>query len=714
MSAPLLLHHKLKDALNNWRSTDYTHTDYPAIGEILRWAAAPHRDFHLRAPQLMALECYWYLRLVLDTSHIIELYAHFFPEDQSWAHALAIPPRAWQDTGENRATFVHRMQTDESFVRQYRLESMRETFALTYPSYIFALAMGVGKTVLIGSLIASEFALALTYPDGPFLRNALVFAPGRTIVESLRELIHIPYGALLPPHLHKPFAASIKFTLPQDGERTIPILPGSAYNIVITNTEKIRIQKEKIRKNQIGAIWRKEQIDEAKKEVANLRLQTIASLPNLGIFSDEAHHTYGRALGKGLKKVRKTVDYIAAQTDVRIVVNTTGTPYYGRRPLHDVIASYTLSAGIRDGILKEVGDNLIIYEMGKSGREKQNERSKKTQTTIDPGDGNISTQLALTLRDILTDFFATYGDVTLPDGTPAKLAIYFPKTVDIAVNRPLLEQLVVELGYAPTVLLEHHTHCENKEDFDRFRTRRSPHRVALLVDRGVEGWDVPALFACALVRKLKTSNNFVLQAASRCLRQVPGNTLPARIYLSAENEAILARQLRTTYGDSLVAIAAARPRKRQVHHATPTTMVTERRMLPKQRWQVPATLILHPPTRDEAILPQHATLAQSTPLRRRRSALWGGAVQSAENTQEHREEEQSHVITEVAPDEVSLIDRCHAAVALASTYHLPLLLVYQALCQGYQGDRIFPMTDLPFLRRQIEHQCQQITEADDA
>jgi len=39
------------------------------------------------------------------------------------------------------------------------------------------------------------------------------------------------------------------------------------------------------------------------------------------------------------------------------------------------------------------------------------------------------------------------------------------------------------------------------------------------VNKGTEGWNCPSLFACALARKLKKIQNFVLQASSRCLRQ---------------------------------------------------------------------------------------------------------------------------------------------------------------------------------------------------
>jgi len=99
----------------------------------------------------------------------------------------------------------------------------------------------------------------------------------------------------------------------------------SAFNIIVTNTEKIRIQKETIRKTDLGILGLARE-DEARAGVANLRLQAIASLPHLAIFSDEAHHTYGQTLDTELKKVRKTVDYLAANTNVICVVNTTGTP----------------------------------------------------------------------------------------------------------------------------------------------------------------------------------------------------------------------------------------------------------------------------------------------------------------------------------------------------------------------------------------------------
>ena len=66
------------------------------------------------------------------------------------------------------------------------------------------------------------------------------------------------------------------------------------------------------------------------------------------MFSDEAHHTYGQSLDTELKKVRKTVDYLASGTNLIAAVNTTGTPYSQRQPLRDVVIWYGLAHGIRD------------------------------------------------------------------------------------------------------------------------------------------------------------------------------------------------------------------------------------------------------------------------------------------------------------------------------------------------------------------------------
>ncbi len=335
-----------------WRSEGYPVEGYPSIAEILEWSRDSETGAlrFLRSPQLRALETYWYLRLVQRTPHVFDLYTKLLDPTRDLAgllEALGVPDPAFKACNFSADTLWARIRSDDEFVRDFSLEALRETLTLAYPSYILALATGAGKTVLIGAIVATEFAMAMEYPDGPFVRNALVFAPGTTILESLRELAETPYDKILPPRFHKRFAASVKLTFTRDGARDIPVVRSSLYNVVVTNTEKIRIQKEAIRKGDLGTLLAIGREDEARVEVANLRLQAIASLPDLAVFSDEAHHTYGQSLDLGLKKVRKTVDYLASRTSLVCVVNTTGTPYFQRQPLKDVVIWYGLSERIR-------------------------------------------------------------------------------------------------------------------------------------------------------------------------------------------------------------------------------------------------------------------------------------------------------------------------------------------------------------------------------
>ena len=529
----MALYSILKSKVLEWRKNKHQ-SDYPIISEILDFNFDPEAGNlrFLRKAQFEALETYWYLRLIEGTPHIFDLYKKFYDDPVELFKALNLNI-SQEDLIKIMSkggidSIFERIRNDDGFVRQYKLEALRETLLLKYPSYILALAMGAGKTILIGTIIATEFAMALEYPEENFVKNALVFAPGKTILGALKELSDIPYEKILPPRLYKEFITSVKFTYTRDGEKDIPIIKGSSFNVVVTNTEKIRIQKQTITKSMIKDLFSDaSQEDIIKQEVANRRLQTIASLPNLAVFSDEAHHTYGMKLGEELKRVRQTVNYLAENTNLIVVVNTTGTPYYGKQILKDVVYWYGLSQGIKDGILKEVRGNIVAYP--------------------DVEDEQF-------IKDVITDFFKNYKDVRIHDGSPAKLAIYFPQIEDLQKAKPIVEKTLLQIGLDPSIILEVHSNSkpEIQDLFDnRINDPYLPYRVFLLVNKGTEGWNCPSLFATALARELKASNNFCLQAASRCLRQTPGNIHKAKIYLSQANVKILDSQLKETYGETL-------------------------------------------------------------------------------------------------------------------------------------------------------------------
>lgn len=528
---------KMVPKLEEWRRDNYKCPKYPAIAEILgQLRNEDGSSRYLRQPQIEALEMYWYVRLVLKTPHLLELYKSLFPEKAELASALGIT----QDVEFiDLNTLLTKALTDTDTARKYGLEHIVESFSLSYPSYIMALTMGAGKTVLIGSIIASEFAMSLEYPDGNFMKNALVFAPGTTIIGSLKELSNIPYQHILPPQFYKKFLANLKITYAQTGTKDIAVDQGGSYHIVVTNTEKIILKKPAKRKNQTSLELKTQ--EEQYRLAENQRLAKIKSLPNLGIFSDEAQNTYGSNLDEELKRVRATIDYIHAENNLVCVVNTTGTPYVGTKTLPDVIYWYGLSKGIEDGILKSLTNSIITYDFD------------------DTPPGEV-------FGDVIKDFFANYGETKLLSGARAKIAFYFKNQEHLDESKLKIEEVLAGVGQSPSIVLMNtqKSSAEEIREFDRLNDPSSQKRVILLVSKGKEGWNCPSLFACALIRQLTSSNNFVLQASARCLRQVAGNIQPARIYIESHNQRILNNELSKTENTDLSALNKQEPKSKPV------------------------------------------------------------------------------------------------------------------------------------------------------
>jgi hypothetical protein len=688
----------LAERVDAWRAARYDCADFPTIGEILDFALEdPSTDQlrYLRRAQFRALETYWYLRLVLNTPKVPELYATLFPDPEQRCQAMGLTAPdvlKMMAFGGGLEAVITRLQTDNAFVKQHSLESLRETFALDYPSYILALAMGAGKTILMGAIVATEFSMALEYPDGPFVQNALIFAPGKTILSALRELADIPFERLLPARLHKPFAASLKLTFTRDGDKQIPITLGSSFNVIVTNTEKIRIQKPTVRNAGQSRIFAGSKDEEA-TALANLRLQAIASLPHLAVFSDEAHHTYGqKLLGKwekdketgelvfkdeGIKKVRRTIDYLAGETNLIVTINATGTPYFERQPLRDVVVWYGLGEGIRDGVLKELAGGIKVLELG---------------------DG----EAAHMVQSVIDDFVLEYWPVALENGAPARLALYFPNLETRDELRAAIESALLSHGIGPDTLLavDNKSSDATRRAFEAVaRDPAAPHRVLLLVNMGTEGWNCPSLFACALVRKLSSSNNFVLQAATRCLRQVSGNTRAARVYLTASNKKTLEDQLTETYGTSLKALDIQRADRVEktirLHRPHLPPLLIKKRVLRVQRKAEAASrapLVFSVPT---DATPQGPVVQ-----------TWSPVLSASGETRLQRQDAADVLLEPFAPT----LDCYTAAGRLANSYHLPTAELLVALRAAY-GVQEVSEHHIDALGQQIEAQRDEYEEA---
>lgn len=520
------LFEELKQSALEWRNEGYPHDTHPLIGEILSYQTEKQESEislrFLREPQFLALEVYWYVRLVLKTPPILDIYKRYYENDKKeFFSALGIPMSKDALDYAEIDDVIKKVKENENFVNEKKLQALNESLNLDYPSYILALAMGAGKTVLIGAIIATEFAMSLRYPDGNFMKNALVFAPGTTIIESLRELSDMSYEKILPPDLNRDFLANLKIEFVDKG-KDIQTQRGSIYNMIVTNTERISLRAERNSKQ-------KELTFREKELQANLRLQKIASLPKLGVFSDEAHHTYGnRIVENEIKRVRATINYIHENTPIVAVVNTTGTPYYKRQTLKEVIVWYGLKEGIEDNILKNMKGGVHQYSMR------------------DQPDAEV-------FNDIIREFFESYGDVSLPDGARAKIAFYFKSQEHLEQSKQLIETAMTKIRQDVSQILVNTqtSHASQIDEFKRLNNPDNQKRVILLISKGVEGWNCPSLFACALIKEQTASNNYVLQAATRCLRQVPGNEHSAKVFLDDGNTKILERQLQENFNANL-------------------------------------------------------------------------------------------------------------------------------------------------------------------
>ena len=361
------------------------------------------------------------------------------------------------------------------------------------------------------------------------------------------------------------------------------------------------------------------------------------------------------------------MDYLHQKSpNLVCVVNTTGTPYFKRQPLRDVVIWYGLSQGIGDGILKPVSGNIHAYSFDDSNTDKF-------------------------VAQVINEFFTNYRDVKLPDGSQAKLVLYFPQTDDLESFRPVIEATLASLGESPSLTLRN-TSESSKQELDAFKRLNdpaAPHRVILLVNKGTEGWNCPSLFACALARRLKTSNNFVLQAASRCLRQVPGNPHKASIYLSKDNQNTLDRELAETYGTSIAELNQAKSKSR-------STIIRLRKIkLPPVVVKQIVRSVVRKPVKDITLTLAKPIATESPKLKRQTFDI---AQQEATRSLLKQVSETVEIKSE--PD---TLDAYTAAVELASVYRLDLWQVHGELTRMYAGGGV-PVHHLTDLAGQIEKQ----------
>ncbi len=484
----------------------------------------------LRQPQFEALEMYVFVKEFMGNPQVYEMFDDWRNRRNRFSDASYYSVRKG---GQIRLFDDATEKLTDTLFKQ--MKKYRED----YPNYIYALTMGLGKTILMATCIFYEFLLAKKYPkDERFCHNALVFAPDKTVLQSLREIMTFDKTLVVPPEYARVLDANIKFHFLDETGTILHTIDDSDFNIIISNTQKIIVKKKRKEETAgqkffgdsaslLSAVYGggddEDNEDDAWDDTTlmdNQRFKKLCRLPQLGVYVDEAHHLFGADLEKQIRSsganktsLRDTINLLAANTSIVACYNFTGTPYVKNQLLPEVVYAYGLRESIWNGFLKDA----------------------------DPlGFENVKSTEFLTAA--VTKFWERYGG-HLYEGLHPKLAIY-AAGVDEAAHevKPALEKILARLGIPTSKILLNvgdtkYTKDEDIRDFNNLDVAGSEgdeKQFIILVEKGKEGWNCRSLFGVALFRSPK-SKIFVLQATMRCLRAITGERQTATVFLSKDN-----------------------------------------------------------------------------------------------------------------------------------------------------------------------------------
>ena len=507
---------------------------------------------YLRKPQYEAIEMYVFLKEYCNNKFLFEIFEDWFKKQNNFENRSTTGVNSGGQMslfGASEALNNDDISTFDEVFKQIK------SFQQVYPNYIFALTMGLGKTVLMATSIFYEFLLANKYPkDEKYCHNALVFAPDKTVLHSLKEIETFDKSLVIPPEYVSWLEANLKFHFLDETGDALNTIDHSKFNVVISNTQKIilkKLHKEKLPSQQLFAdnskLYKAKSLNKDFEDLygfdidtdlelqLNNKFEKIARLKQLGIYVDEAHHVFGNDLAKdfGIKKaatsLRITINELAESlkergTSVVGCYNYTGTPYVGSRLLPEVVYAY----GLRDAI-----NNQYLKKVDIQGFE------------------NIKDKTLAFVRLVVNEFWQKYNGKTF-EGMLPKLA-FFGSTIDEVQSelRPALEQVLSELNipFSKILINVGDSSITTNDDLREFKNLDSPasqKQFIILVNKGKEGWNCRSLFGVALHREPK-SKVFVLQATMRCLRAIEPMQQTGMVFLSDENIKILDAELQENF-----------------------------------------------------------------------------------------------------------------------------------------------------------------------
>ncbi len=223
-----------------------------------------------------------------------------------------------------------------------------KAFEREFPSLCFALATGVGKTRLMGSMIAWLFLTGRS-------RHFFILAPNLTIYEKLKQ----DFALNSPKYVFKGIAefaqtppvlitgddytdgrgVRLEMSMPQS--RTADLFGAdNAVHINIFNISKINARDNKVGANKSTVA----KVRRLQEYIGDSYFNHLAELPDLVVLMDEAHRYYASAGAKAINDLKPILGLELTATP-----KTAGAK---SRDFHNIIYHYPLSLALQDGYVK--------------------------------------------------------------------------------------------------------------------------------------------------------------------------------------------------------------------------------------------------------------------------------------------------------------------------------------------------------------------------
>lgn len=235
----------------------------------------------LRIPQYEALEIYVFLKEFLNNQQMHKIFEDWYNEREEFKTKDIYTDKEDQICIQMG---LGKLVAEKEYKSLFNEIKKNDTL---YPNYIFALTMGTGKTILMATCIFYEFLLSNKFPkDKNYCHNALVFAPDKTVLHSLKEIQTFDKGLVVTPQYVSFLDAHIRFHFLEEDGLTLNTIDKSKFNIIISNNQKIILKEQHKQKTSVQKFYELPSSKILNKDISN-------KIDKLGIYNFNDDEDFG-------------------------------------------------------------------------------------------------------------------------------------------------------------------------------------------------------------------------------------------------------------------------------------------------------------------------------------------------------------------------------------------------------------------------------------